>query len=502
MRPLLGLAAAASLDKDTRSRFGLGEDQLMESAARGMYQVLKDQGFFRGDAGPDRPIVALCGTGNNAGDALAVLRMAAFEGLDGLVAVVPDGLSAAAAERLAEARAAGVAVVGPDGPEAPELAKKAGLVLDGVAGTGVRGPLRRLQAGIAALAELASCPVVSVDIPSGVAPWAGGRPGGAVRAAASLCVAPVKAELYYPGWRPSAGRVLPIDGVFPRQGEPSAWLLEDDDFEAPALDADAHKGTRGALAVYGGSEGTLGAPVLAARAGSAAGAGTVTLIIRDDLYPLVAGSLEAQMVRPRSLGAGRAVHAAVVGPGMGLDQEDRDQFRELWDGQLPLVVDADALRMLAEGRPGPRPGGAALVLTPHLGEARALLACAAGEIGQEALERAGDRIQYDTLSSVRTLATAFGAVVVLKSSVTWIGSPDGIPRVYDGRQPELATGGSGDVLAGVIGGLLARGVPAMDAATAAVLAHGWAGRRLASERGFFDAAALPGAIARRLHPGA
>jgi NAD(P)H-hydrate epimerase len=438
--------------------------------------------------------------------------MAAFKGARGLYAIVPPALGAEASKRAMEAQAAGLILVEYPHPDARRLVERAGIVLDAVTGTGLKGGLREPLLGIAALAAAAKGRVVAIDLPSGTRSVY--EPGEAepaiVDAGLCLCVAPLKAELYYPGYRPHAGAIAPIEGVFPllehapagaSAGSSAASLLEPGDLGAllPKLDPDCHKGGRGALGIYAGSVGGLGAALIAARSSSAGGAGSVTLMLRDELYPLAATALSAQMIRPLSAGPGRPLNALLAGPGLGRDDEARELVDGLWRGDLPLVLDADALRLLK--RAEPRPSGAPLVLTPHPGEFRALagLALGSGPDDPQAGLEIERRRRFDTAAILRELCAAYGAVIALKGSVSWIGSPDGRIAVWDGREPALASAGSGDALAGVLAALLCRGAQAFDAARAAVVAHGLAGRELARSVGFFDASSLPDALASLLY---
>ncbi len=184
----------------------------------------------------------------------------------------------------------------------------------------------------------------------------------------------------------------------------------------------------------------------------------------------------------------------MAGPGWGTDDANVRTLDELWDAALPLVLDADALRLLAARPKGTR--CSPLILTPHPGEFAPLAALASGgnPADQEALEKASRRIRYDTASILTEVAVRFDAVVILKGSVTWTGHPDGRIAVWDGREPTLATAGSGDVLAGLVGGFLARGSSTWDAAIAAVLTHGIAGKTCAA-KGFYEAEALLGEAA-------
>ncbi len=505
MRPLVRFAEALALDASTRDSFRLSDDMLMEAAAIGMAsRIESDESLVAAMDAASVPAVALCGRGNNGGDALAVLRRLAFSGRNGFVAIVQGDPGEATSRRLVEARLAGVTILSPEDRGQGRLAvDSAGLVLDGLSGVGFKGPRRQESAELAALAANARGPVIAIDVPSGTGPLTapGSEPVPPVAASRTLCVEPLKAELYYPGYRRFAGIVIPVGGVFHRSAGSSSTtvLLDEGDLESflPGLDPDCHKGQRGALCVYAGAVGSSGAAALCARAGSASGAGSVTLLVRDAMVPVLSGLLVSQMVRPVSSPGTRRYQAVVAGPGWGKEEANARILEELWNAATPLVLDADALGMLA-AKPRSR-RCSPLVLTPHPGEFAPLAVLAEGgdPDDPEALEVARRRAAFDTAAIVSEIADRFCAVVVLKGAVTWIGGPDGRLAVWDGREPAMATAGSGDVLAGLAGGFLARGASAWDAAVAAVIVHGLAGRALHRDAAcFFEAQALLGPASR------
>lgn len=530
MRPLLSCAAAAGLDALTRAEYGVSADRLMELAAARVLDVLIAEGAWPDDDGVAgrtgrvgaTRVAAVCGSGHNAGDALALLRQAAFAGERGLAAVIPDRLGEAAAARAREAAAAGVRLLELGSAPAAEAIAEAALVIDAVAGTGVRGPLRGDALQAAELCGRARGRVAALDLPSGVGAYEGGARSSSHSPAAeaprpappkaelTVCVAPRKLELFYPGFRGAAGRIAAAEGVFPLdrvEAAADARLLEEADLAdlLPPLAPEAHKGVRGNVGVYGGAVGALGAGLIASRAAAAAGAGVVIFMVKDESYAQAAGRLQGQIVRPLSVGAGRRLDAALVGPGLGLDEAAEAALRELWEGSLPLVVDADAIRLVARGAAGGMAGAdapdrlkraAPLVMTPHPGELAALAAAAGGRPGDpEAVALAAERWRYDAAALAVETARAYGAALVCKDATSFIAAPDGRLAVWDGREPSLGVGGSGDALAGFIAGLLGRGAPAWDAARAGVIAHGSAGRRLAALKGFYDAGELPEALA-------
>lgn len=483
-------AQAQRLDRSTIIDFGLSDDQLMEAASIGMVRMLESENLLRCAS-----VVALCGGGNNGGDALAVMRHLAFSGHTGLVAIVATRRGATMVRRLAEAEKAGIVILAPDDPRVDSVVAGAGLILDGCFGIGFKSPLQGEVARLVRLTALAHGPVVSLDVPSGlgVPVFSESEPAFPVKASATLCIEPIKSELYYLGNRQFAGRIIAVSGVFPCSSAlgSSMFLLEASDLAdcLPDLDLDCHKGERGSLGVFAGAIGSTGAAVLCARAGSAAGAGSVTLLVRDALVPVMSALVVSQMVRPASNPGTRRFGAVVVGPGWGLDDSNAQTLEELWNAALPLVLDADALRLLVARARVPR--CSPLILTPHPGEFALLAALASGANPDdpESLERIKRRIRYDTASILTEVAAYFGAVIMLKGSVTWIGGPDNRLVVWDGREPTLATAGSGDVLAGLAGGFLARGLRVWEAAIAAVITHGLAGRACAA-KGFYEAEAL------------
>ncbi len=259
----------------------------------------------------------------------------------------------------------------------------------------------------------------------------------------------------------------------------------------PRRPRDAHKGTFGTVLVVAGSDGMLGAAILCATAALRGGAGLVRVALPDALMPLLPLAVPCATTLPRGLRAlreaVRSASAVVVGPGLGLVPETRSLVRAvLGTARVPVVLDADALNVLAPLR-APLRASAPLIVTPHPGEAARLL-------GSDA-----KAVQADRRRALRELCARSGAVVVLKGAGTLVG--DG-RRTFVNRtgNPGMATGGTGDVLAGLLGALLAQGMAPFAAACLAVHAHGAAGDRLArrcGEAGLI-ASDLPLAIAEVL----
>ncbi len=361
-------------------------------------------------------------------------------------------------------------------------------MLDGIVGIGGRGGLRPAAAELAGLAGAGRAAVVAVDLPSGVDPDTGEVPGAAVRADVTVTFGTHKPGLLIDPGREYAGVLRPVDiGLGPeldRLGaQPDVVALQHRDVAAllPVPTAESDKYRRGVVGVAAGSGRYPGAAVLAVAGALRGGAGAVRYVGPPG---------EAVLARyPETLiGRGR-VQAWVAGPGLGDAAEARERLAHALRADVPAVVDADGLRLLDEALP---PGGrsAPLVLTPHAGEAAALLGS----------ERA--TVEARRLASVRELVRRTGATVLLKGSTTLIAGPRGPVYVNPTGTGWLATAGSGDVLAGLIGSLLAAGLAPGDAAAAGAYLHGLAARTLTPPYTASEVAgALPAAWHRLRAPG-
>jgi NAD(P)H-hydrate epimerase len=338
-------------------------------------------------------------------------------------------------------------------------------------------------------------PTVALDVPSGLDADRGVPLGIAVEAELTIAFAAAKiGTLVHPGAR-YAGEVAVVDIGIPEEAvravapRTEATTADDAGRLLRPRDPEAHKGTHGHVAVIAGSLGKTGAAILAARAATRAGAGLVTIGCPSVVLPIVAGGIVEAMTWPLpddgagalAYGDGRATQAlladkraAAVGPGIGTGPERERLVRWLATTRpLPLVLDADALTCLGAVGPGhDRPaGGSPMVLTPHPGEMSRLTGAAT------------DAIQRDRLAAARDAAAAYDAVVVLKGARTVVAAPDGRAWINLSGNAGLAAGGTGDVLAGMIGGLLAQGYAAEDAAVLGVFLHGFAADRIAARRG-------------------
>lgn len=458
-----------ALDRCAIDDHGIDGFALMQQAAATALEALQDQW-------PNaRRVVVVAGGGNNGGDGIELARQALQCGLDPVVCLVGDvdriaGRGGEAAQALTAWQATGEPILR---LSAMHLAK-ADVVVDGLLGSGLQGDVRTAQADAIALINACGKPVLSLDIPSGLDGDTGAVHGAAVRA--DLTVSFIGQTLgLVTGHGPElAGRCVhaPLqlpDAVRATQ-TPVAVAMATSALQALApRPPAAHKGQHGHVLVIGGNTGMPGAAILAARAALRAGAGLVTVATRSSHCAAVVTAQPEAMVcaveQAADLDAALAAASVVaIGPGLGQDDWAAGLLERALESGLPTVVDADALNLLATRPAWPLPQA---ILTPHPGEAARLLACST------------EQVQQDRCAAVSRMAASTGAVVVLKGQGTLIAHNDGPPALCAAGNPGMAVGGMGDVLTGVIAGLLAQGHDAASAAQLGVLAHALAGDRAA-----------------------
>ncbi len=438
-------------------------------------------------------VLAFAGKGNNGGDVLCAARHLHNWGLQ--VAVVlwadPEALPPDARLNWDACCRAGIPRYG--AKEAPDLLRNTDLVLDGLLGTGVRGPARGpVRSAIALLAE-SGRPVLAVDLPSGVDSDTGALPGPAVSATWTLALGlPKPAHVLYPG-AGLCGEVWVADIGVPGAAVSAAgqawrtvvpgWVGR----QWPRLPADTHKGSRGRVLVAGGCRAMPGAPALAGTAALRAGAGLVTVAVPEPAGDLVAGWAPELITHRLPAGpdgefapeamallheqAGR-VGCLVVGPGLGTGAAARRVARELvLQSPVPVVVDADGIRAFAGEPERLRQARAPVILTPHPAELGALL-------GTETAA-----VQADRPGALGRAVAGTGQTVLLKGAHTLVGEPGGQVWVNLTGHRTLATAGSGDVLTGIIAALVVQGLDPALATVAGACLHGLAGERLAQRSG-------------------
>lgn len=482
-----------AIDRRAIDELGIPSMVLMENAAIGVVDALTE-------AFPDvRRIAIYCGPGSNGGDGLAIGRHLAIRGYDVQLLVVAGGhtLEGDAATQLEICRRQGLALQEVAAGEAVADVAAAGrgsdLIVDALFGTGLGRPLQGLFADLVESFNASGVPVVAVDLPSGLDAGNANAPGPHVHAALTVTFAAPKIAHVLPPACLSAGEVAVTDlGIPPQWTTAGGGDLElvDGSWLAtclPLRPAVGHKGDFGHLLLVAGSSGKSGAAVLAARGALRSGAGLVTVATPEPVVEAVeVGSLESmslslpsQKVGEVSAAAAAAVVAAqenrdvvAMGPGMGRSEGAVDCIRRAaLEITLPLILDADGINAFA-GKPKLlRERSAATCLTPHPGELARLL-------GIDTSEVVGDR-----LAAVRRASQETGAVVVLKGFRSLIATPEGRLWVNPTGNSGMGTGGTGDVLTGVIGGLMAQRIELDVAALLGVFVHGLAGDLAAAKHG-------------------
>jgi hydroxyethylthiazole kinase-like uncharacterized protein yjeF len=479
--PLLDAEAMRAVDSWAIDDRGVPSLELMEAAGAALAAQVE---LLR----PDGPVRVVCGKGNNGGDGLVAARLLAETGFQVEVLLLwPAGeLSVDAAANLE--RFAGAVREVAEGKAAAAMADSA-VIVDAIFGTGFGGAPR--EPALAAIEAINACgaPVVAADIASGVDASSGEVAGVAVEAQATVTFHAAKiGHLVAPGKRRTGElEIAPIGIPDGAPAQPSAGLLRRDVLrELPRRGPDSNKFSSGQVLIAGGSRGLTGAPCMSAMAAGRAGAGYATVAVPGELEaifeaklteemsigcPSADGHFTAAAVEPILEAAERAA-AVVLGPGIGRADGIADLVANLAARIAgPLLIDADGLNALAGRLDLLADRTAPTVLTPH-----------AGELGR-LLGRESDEIGRHRLASVREAADSSGAVVVLKGDDTLIAAPGEALIVNGLPSPALATAGTGDVLSGMIGALIARGVEARTAAAAAVHAHTRAGRFAAARVG-------------------
>jgi NAD(P)H-hydrate epimerase len=413
-----------------------------------------------------RSITVLCGPGNNGGDGYVVARVARAQGLPAHVVALGDPRQLSGDARRAHDDF--VAAGGRCEPWSPSMLES-DVIVDALYGTGLTRAVSGEAASMIAAANACGRPIVAVDVPSGLHADSGAVLGIATRAALTVTFIGRKLGLYLGAAPGHAGRIV-FDGLqVPPEtyavATPAARLLDESAVHEalPRRPRAAHKGDHGHVLVVGGGPGMPGAARLAGEAALRAGAGLVTLAVHPENVGVVAGRPEMMCVAARVASdlvtaLSRATVVA-VGPGLGQGEWSRGLFETALASGKPLVVDADALNLLAAA---PR-RNAQWVLTPHPGEAARLLGTTSAAI------------QAERLAAARQLQERYGGNVVLKGAGSIVHGGEGLPGLCDRGNPGMAAGGMGDVLTGIVAGIEAQCQNLDLAARAGVFVHALAG---------------------------
>jgi hydroxyethylthiazole kinase-like uncharacterized protein yjeF len=439
---------------------------LMQKAGTAVAALARE--LLQGDNGP---IMVVAGHGNNGGDALVAalqLKTSRHRVIVVLVAEA-DALPNEAAEALAKWIASGGSVQS----EIPSDMRFS-VVIDGLFGIGLQRPLQENHAALVQQINALDCPVLAIDIPSGLHADSGRVLGSAVKATHTLTLLARKPGLYTLDGPDHVGMVHFDDLGMNDSGTPSSGSLITTDTLpiVPRRRLNSHKGLFGDVAVLGGSAGMSGAVLLAARAALYCGSGRVYGGFLAEPPMLDTQQPELMLRHASAIAELGKLSCVIIGPGLGQSQT-AVELLGLWLGQkIPLLLDADALNLLAVKphlQQALQRRQSATVITPHPLEAARLLACSSAEI------------QGDRITAALRLAQTFNAVCVLKGVGSICATLDGGWHINTSGNPGLASAGTGDVLAGIIGSLLGQGFSAIDAARLGTYVHGAAADALVKE---------------------
>lgn len=484
------------IDRIAIEEYGISGIVLMENAGRRVAaEVLKLPGGRKNHA------VLLAGKGNNGGDVMVAARHLFNNGLSIKVFLIGEyrqvvgdaGINAGILGRM------GISVstvsAKKDLRKLEEALQWGQVVVDGIFGTGLNGEAGGIYLDIIESVNSSSCTVVSVDIPSGIHGQTGQICGDCIHASMTVTFGyPKSGLLQYPGAE-YVGRLIVADISIPTgivSGiEPIMCMLTKEYVSGiiPDRKPDTHKGSYGRAVIIGGSEGMTGAVVMASMGCLKSGAGLVKAALPGGLNYVIENRLTEAMSVPLGQGTSLKIdsqtqsrltdilswaHAVALGPGMGVDG-DRAKVLEfvLTETQVPLVLDADALNCLAldlkllDKKSGP------VIVTPHPGEMARLVGSDTGEI------------QKDRIAAARAFSEKWDTVTVLKGANSVIADPQGNIYINTSGNPGMSTGGSGDVLTGIIASFIAQGIEPVKAACAAAYIHGRAADLLAGEMGMY-----------------
>ena len=482
------------MDRLTIQKYGVPSLSLMERAGEGIAQAILER-YARN---VKKGVLIVAGKGNNGGDGFVVARLLKKKRIPCEVALLArkDELTADAAHNLnaflkLKGKVSEITINDLD--LLSDQARKNGLVVDAILGTGVKNDVRGLYADAIALINATGVPIVAVDIPSGLDTDKGKALSTAVQAEMTVALAfPKLGEVIYPGLEHVGELVVADIGIADEAiaaVAPKTELLDRDMIRwlVPRRAPDTHKGTYGHVVVVAGSRGKTGAAILACRAAMRAGAGLTTLAAPRSLNNIFASSLvevmteplrdnEAEQMEPLSDDEWRGLlerkDALLFGPGIGVNQATQNNLRWLLRNlAIPWVIDADGLNNLALEIDRLRHAKTPPVLTPHPGE----MARLAGKTTAA--------VNADRVESARSFTVAHRCHLILKGARTVIATAGGNVFINPTGNPGMASGGMGDALAGILAALLGQGLAAEDAMKLGVYLHGFVGDRVAAEKG-------------------
>jgi NAD(P)H-hydrate epimerase len=482
------------MDRLTIQKHSVSSLKLMEQAGEGVTQAILEN-FARA---AKKGVLVVAGKGNNGGDGLVAARLLRKKRIPCEVALLArkDELSPDAAHNLGayvklrgKVTEVGETSLGLLG----EAMRGKGLLVDAILGTGTRNAVRGVYAEAITLMNASGLPIVAVDIPSGLDTDRGMPLGVAIQAEKTVALAyPKLGEVIYPGLIYVGDLAVADIGIDSRAVEevsPNIELLEREAVRrlVPTRAPDSHKGTYGHVLVMAGSRGKTGAAILACRAAMRAGAGLVTLAAARSLNDIFATSMVEVMTEPLQDNGAEEMeppgdeawrrlldrkNSLLFGPGIGVYDATRSALRWLLRNlEMPWVIDADGLTNLVEELDRLRHAKTPPILTPHPGEMARLI------------HRDSAIVNQDRVGIARAFAAAHRCHVVLKGARTVIATADGKAFINPTGNPGMASGGMGDVLAGMLAALLGQGLNPEEAMKLGVYLHGFVGDRAAAEKG-------------------
>lgn len=483
------------LDETTMTSVGIPGIVLMENASRGLFDAIETEfGPLNG-----KRVVIVCGKGNNGGDGFAVARHLL------LAEAVPHIFLAASKREISGDAKTNMDIcqnlkipiteIIKGNKKSVALTKElksADVVVDALLGTGVKGPLKPEYLKIIQTINKCGCPVVAVDVPSGISVNDGKVFNGAVKADITVTFGAPKIGLFVQPAASLSGTVYVVDiGIPPSLSEnvTNEATLVTENFVASTLGkraTTAHKGDCGKVLIIGGSKGMSGSVILAGSSALKTGAGLVYMAYPESLLPIVGKKLTECISLPMHEENGhfaedasdeivermKGMDAIIIGPGMGVSSATETIVSKIISAaRVPVLVDADGLNCLAKNPSILKKAKAPVVLTPHPGEMARLTSTSI------------KAVQESRLSMAKTFAKDFHAVVLLKGPDTLVADHGGHTYINSTGNPGMATAGSGDVLSGIAGALLAEGIEPAKAAACAAFVHGAAGDIAADKKG-------------------
>ena len=504
MKPLLSFQEAKALDNYVINTYALSSLELVESAGLSLYISMRSTLKELNDKASK--ILVIAGSGNNGADALTVAKYLLFNGYKNTHIFLHESKNTNIILKTNQIKAICNNIYTYNKPFVADTCWD--LIIDGFLGVGATRPLHAMPEPLTQFFYNSSATIAAIDLPSGIFELQTDTPSelekiATVLAQYTFMVIPLKYTPYTPGFRKSCGTIVEIGNVFPETIPPALPFASkpinkidysDISFFVSSISLYTHKYERGSVAIYGGSLSYTGAPMLAARAAEATGAGLVTLRVSKTIFACYAGYPSGIIVEDDAVSLNREIHAVLCGPGWENNEKNRNIFITLYKKKIPLVVDATCLAFLDTQFIQQIEIDNILICTPHVAEmARLAVALTLYDSNEIALRE----VLYNTKHVILKAASILNAVIVLKAATTWIASPHGSIFIYDGVNPSLAVGGSGDVLSGCIAAFLSRNpYNPIHAACSAVLLHGKSGELLAAKQGFFDASSLIDMIAQ------